>query len=244
MVLPINEHATATHLQFARDGVWEEALELDLHEHKKSKKLRAWLEETTTPDIAVEIFFKQNHPDREHFHGIGKQFFGMRLSSMPREEQLILCPALLEYFNSHGRHTWRAFRDNFDLLKQFNFLQGMPSFIEMGAIGAWQSHGPVKFWQPDTKISVQDAFSRARVNNGHYNLVEKPVAIEVAFEEPIPHWSGTIISARGKDTQKHHIKKRMPEDVCGAIDEHIRSLAPIPPVAEFKPPGSRPIPTG
>lgn len=106
-------------LQFASNGVWEEALRLDLPASKTA--LEAWLE-TASDDVALELFSGE------------AEFIGLRLKPFRHEAEI------LRFCDNPDINSLRE-------IFSAELFSGKPDYAEIGVVNAWQSLGSKIIWQ-------------------------------------------------------------------------------------------------
>ena len=174
----------ASHLQFAADGAWEKALVCP-----RAADLAAWLK-GKSPDVALEIFLKAP---------VGPaRFVGVRLASLPSTERARVCVAAAAKFAAMQEQqapevlAWLR-----NLLRLPSLFRTAPAYCELGVVDAWKSNDPVRFWSPAFGASAMLAFDEMLVTEPRFTgSFANPLAIEVAFEAPLPHWLGFVVSTQ------------------------------------------------
>jgi hypothetical protein len=111
-------------LQFASNGVWEEALRLDLPASKSI--LQTWLK-TASEDVALELFSDE------------AAFIGLRLKPFQHEAEVLR-------FCDHP--SMQSLREIFSA----ELFQGKPDSAEIGVVNAWQSLGSKIIWRQGEKF--------------------------------------------------------------------------------------------
>jgi hypothetical protein len=204
----------AQRLQLAANGEWEKALVLS-HGAPQLDEMIAWLD-SAPADIAWEVFLAGD-ADLE-------QFFGIRLAGLSKAEQQRFCTDALRFFDSRGRRTGQDFlafaRDMFAAPQ---LLNGQPSFLEMGVVNAWRSMGPVRFASTPCAVVAYEGLQLALAAHPHYSEAHaNPIAIELAFNSPFPHWLGVVVSRSQADG--HRIDIEAASTLCRAVDAQQASL--------------------
>lgn len=147
-------------LQFASNGIWEEALRLETPIATIS--LKDWLK-TAADDIAVELFFGE------------AAFIGVRLKPFQHESELMrLC----------ANPSITSLREIFGT----ELFCGEPTFAELGVVNAWQSLGTKIIWRQGENVPNR--------NNLEIWIRPKPIAIEFAYSQPLPHWRAYPVSVQ------------------------------------------------
>ena len=182
---------TARFIQFAEDGNWQRAQIFT--QADDSTALKTWLSQSPTHKIALEIFF-------EDAAGQGR-FFGMRLANVAKRREL--CLSALAYFGVPEQRSLQDFlRDVHSPFVGYPFMRDKPEMLELGVVHDWRSYGPVKFWKKTDTQSPEAGLRTALGGHTHYRdqLFDQPLAIELAYQLPIPHWLSVVISKpyRGK----------------------------------------------
>jgi hypothetical protein len=173
-----------SHLQFASDGAWEKALVCP-----GPGELTAWLEAAPS-DVAFEIFMEASV-------GLAR-FAGIRLASLPSSECSRICTDAIADFSAMRKEEAPAILSWLRRLVRLEQLfRELPAYCEIGVVDAWRSSGPVRFWTAMSGISPSRAFRELREREPRLMAsFVNPVAIELAFEKPLPHWLGFIVSVQ------------------------------------------------
>ena len=171
--------------------------------------MKAWLDSTPT-DIAWEVFLAD---------GAGlEQFFGIRLAGLSKAEQQRFCVDALRFFDSHGRRTGQDFLEFArDMLAAPQLLNEQPSFLELGIVNAWRSMGPVRLASAPRASMACEELQQALAAHPHYSEIRaNPIAIELAFDSPLPHWLGVVVSR--PHAGGHRIDIEAASALCRAVD--------------------------
>ncbi len=181
---------TARSVQFVEDGNWKRAQVF--HYAHEAAALKNWLH-LASNKIALEIAFEDET-------GQGA-FFGVRLAGITKRREM--CLQVLEYFGEPGKRSIQDFlRDVHSPFVGFPFMRDQPELLELGVVHEWRAFNPVKFWKKDSKQEPETGLKTALGAYTHYRdqLFEQPLAIELAYQLPVPHWLSIIISKnyRGK----------------------------------------------
>jgi len=178
-------------------------------------EMRAWLDSAPT-DIAWEVFLADGTgPD---------QFFGIRLAGLSKAEQQRFCVDALRFFDSPGCRNGQDFlKFACDMLAAPQLLNEQPSFLELGVVNAWRSMGPVRLaFAPRASMACEE-LQQALAAHPHYSEIRaNPIAIELAFDSPLPHWLGVVISR--PHAGGYQIDIDTASTLCRAIDAK-RSVA-------------------
>lgn len=177
--------------------------------------MMAWLDSAPT-DIAWEVFLAD---------GAGlDQFFGIRLAGLSKAEQQRFCVDALRFFDSPGRRNGQDFLELArDLLAAPQLLNEQPSFLELGVVNAWRSMGPVRLASAPRASMACEELQQALAAHPHYSEIRaNPIAIELAFDSPLPHWLGVVVSC--PYAGGHRLDIEAASALCRAVDAQ-RSVA-------------------
>jgi hypothetical protein len=177
--------------------------------------MNAWLDSAPT-DIGWEVFLAD---------GAGSdQFFGIRLAGLSKAEQQRFCVGALRFFDSRGRRSGQDFLEFArNMLAAPQLLNGQPSFLELGIVNAWRSMGPVRFESAPGAPMACEKLQQALAAHPHYSEIRaNPIAIELAFDSPLPHWLGVVVSCA--HASGHRIDIEAAAALCRAVDAQ-RSVA-------------------
>jgi hypothetical protein len=204
----------ARRLQLAANGEWEKALVLS-HGAPQLDEMIAWLD-SAPADIAWEVFLADDAGP--------EQFFGIRLAGLSQAEQQRFCIEALRFFDSCGRRSGQDFLAFArDLFAAPQLLNGQPSFLEMGFVNAWRSMGPVRLESAPRASMACEELQQALAAHPHYSEIRaNPIAIELAFDAPLPHWLGVVVSR--PHAGGHRIDIEAASALCRAVDAR-RSVA-------------------
>jgi hypothetical protein len=177
-----------SHLQWAVNGRWEEAMRLHSREVPPSERaIGSWMGRST--DFALEIFFT----------GIGglPQFVGVRwldrttqqVTDIVRKAHRALQEASS---NAAAPEVLSAFEDALDV----RFVRSAPAFLELGVNNLWKSVGSLLLWQQGQSVPSRDRLIREVTERAPQLLLDHPNAImlEVGYASPQPHWLGLCVS--------------------------------------------------
>ena len=169
----------------------------------------AWLD-SAPADIAWEAFLADDA-------GL-EQFFGIRLAGLSKTEQQQFCIDALRFFDSCGRRTGQDFLEFArGMLAAPQLLNGQPSFLELGVVNAWRSMGPVRFASTPCAAVAHEGLQLALAAHPRYSEAHAtPIAIELAFNAPLPHWLGVVVSRPQPDG--HRIDIEAASTLCRAVE--------------------------
>jgi hypothetical protein len=158
----------AQYLQFAANGIWEDALRLEIPVNKAV--LSDWLA-TASDDVALEVFSGE------------AAFIGLRLKPFQHLSQLLhLC-------DNPSIETIRT------IFAAPQLFRGKPDFAELGVVNAWKSVGAVKLWQQGKTIPTLESLEKLLENSILWTQA-KPLALEFAYIKPLPHWRAVPVSEK------------------------------------------------
>lgn len=179
------ETGPVVRLQFASDGRWEDALHVT-RDASDEFEVRRWLAGASR-NLAVEAFF----PVTE-----GLAFVGARLATLSRELQHEIVHTLVSDFAIHPEMPVGTWVETMEALVGGSLFRTEPVFLELGKVNAWRSFGSVIFWpEPAGTQTPIDCFNNAVAANPRFlEPSELPMAIEMGFEETLPHWYGHPVS--------------------------------------------------
>ena len=182
---------TAREIQFVENSDWKRARKFT--DASDNAQLKAWLARAVTFKIALEICFEDDAGQLV--------FFGIRLFNLTKRREI--CMQALEYFGEPEKRNIQDFlRDPHSPFVGFPFMRDQPELLELGVVHDWRSLGPVKFWKKNDTQSPEQGLRTALGAHTHYRdqLFEQPLAIELAYQLPIPHWLTVVtsINQRGK----------------------------------------------
>lgn len=181
-------------LQFATDGAWEHALILRAGEAEAAARFVRWLP-ATEREYAVEAFFDAPQPT-----GAVACFWGVRFAHPSRA----VTDAMREMTDAlaSGEYPLRDARRTLERAAGGAFFASSPAFGELGQLNNWAPFGPLRFFsRGDAPVSaVCDALAAALAANPRFLApTELPVALEIAWTHPVPHWFGFVVSETRED---------------------------------------------
>jgi|GEM_PF-3814310 len=187
----------ASGIQLAVDGSWESAWLLRHGNTIPSvDDIAAWLPDTPH-NVAFEVFFPQ-YPS-------GEAFLGIRLTGSQRLAQAQILYTIIQ---AVLRRTWTTFdtlMENIQtVLPAFATVPALtasPDALDIGVVNAWRSIGPCRIWKRDEPdISTEQLQERLSRHPVLLHPQPKPLALEVAFCQPLEHWLGLEVSVvQGSD---------------------------------------------
>jgi hypothetical protein len=158
------------YLQFAKNGVWEEALKLEIPASKTI--LSDWLA-SASEDVALEIFFGE------------ASFVGLRLKPFHHEEELLhFCE------NPSIQHLHEIFAAP-------DLFLGKPYFAELGVVNAWKSIGAKILWRQGEAIPTIENVAELLADSPLW-LQSKPLALELSYTKPLGHWRAVPVSQKSE----------------------------------------------
>jgi hypothetical protein len=158
------------YLQFAKNGVWEEALKLEMPASKTL--LSDWLT-SASEDIALEIFFEE------------ASFVGLRLKPFHHQEEL------MRFCENPSIESLR------EIFAAPNLFLGTPDFAELGVVNAWQSVGSKIVWRQGESIPTLKKLEELLANSPLWTQ-SKPLALELAYTKPLSHWTAVPVSEKSE----------------------------------------------
>jgi hypothetical protein len=178
-----------THLQYAVDGCWEEAVSLVSDQPPPSfQAVRCWVGKST--DFALEIFFKD--PD-----GLSN-FVGVRWKGKSAAQVAELVQTAHATLASANPHKPDEALAAFDAALGTNLLRSSPAFLEIGVNNLWKSVGSLVVWRPGRPVPAKDELDSNLRLHAPQLLLQQPnaVMLEIGYVEPQPHWLGLCVSRR------------------------------------------------
>lgn len=178
-------------VQFARRGKWEEALVVDRSDGDPACTFLRWVS-SGQGEFAAEFFGRCAG---------GAAFWGMRFA----EAEMDRCVALAEILKCALRAD-RAMADCVERAGRMAggaLFAGEPDYLELGMLNAWQTFGPLSFWNKGSARGMSESFERclpAEARFGHPTAA--PIALEAAYAAPVPHWLGFPVSQRADDGER------------------------------------------
>ncbi len=166
--------------QFAEDGKWEDATELNFCDENPI------LEKNRSQDTAIEFFLSNKNNDI--------CFIGFRLAqySFVKQNQIISdCLTNLK--------TKQSFEDVRSTIGKVinidNFVSSSPDFLEIGAEGFWKTYGSQIVWRAnDIKpLDIKDIKTKAPQLLDSF---KRPMMMEVAWKKPMSTWLALQVSDR------------------------------------------------
>jgi hypothetical protein len=165
-----------TLVQFAKQGVWEEAWSFPASDCPDSTQLRRYL--GMAKEVAIEVFF-------------GSAFIGIRLNAEP-SEMVRQAEAILECL--------RNVRNGADYISGMRDLGCMSegatsvAYAEIGAVNAWRSVGAVRLPDPQDTLTQLDTQWPLLQQSAVGRDMLHPKALEFAFPTPTQHWIALPVS--------------------------------------------------
>jgi hypothetical protein len=177
------------YLQFAKNGIWEEALKLEI---PASKMLLSDWFTSASDDVALEIFFGE------------ASFAGLRLKPFQHQAELMrFC----------DNPSIEAMRDIFAAPELF---RGKPEFAELGVVNAWKSIGAKLLWRQGEAIPSQEVLAAMLKDSSLWSQA-KPIALELGYTKPFPHWRAVPVSQKNESGYRLNLV-RLHEALSHEID--------------------------
>lgn len=177
-----------THLQFAFDGVWEEAVAIQPGVDIPSKKELACLA-AYKQNFALEVFFRGT---------LGElSFVGIRWLDKTLDELYALIKAAqraLERVQNSTDST--ATLDAFDDALQLKLFDCPVAFLELGVNNLWKSTGSCTLWTDGDPFPTHEQMRSTLTRWAPHLLRVQPneLMLEIAFDTPTEHWIGLCVS--------------------------------------------------
>lgn len=190
----ITSKVLISHWQIAEDGSWEQAQEMPVNPSPKNlQDMLSWVK-SANEDIAIEAFFGNKFS--ENFC-----FFGLRISSLTKEEQTqfiqdlvekIIPSDTFETFDSKLRTTLAKFIAETSV---FPLLSRSPDFLELGAEGFWSSYGSCIVWEKGNSVPK----SIEHIQTDAPQLLKpfkRAIIMEHSWRHPVPMWFAVPVSRK------------------------------------------------
>jgi len=188
---PFLEHlGKVSHLQYAANGQWEQAIALHVTDEPPSERVIAsWLGHRT--DFALEVFFANEEGQ--------SQFLGIRWRDLPvpRVAAIVRCShRVLQSLT--GSTDAPAAVAAFEQALGIRLMGTPPDFLEVGVSNLWKSIGSVVIWRQGEAIPTRNQLLDRITERAPQLLLEHPnaVMLEIGYALPQPHWLGLYASRR------------------------------------------------
>lgn len=177
-----------TLVQFAQNGAWENALAL--RPSDGAGRFLVWAGESGG-ELAVEIFSSSIERDDDCFVGV-------RFEDTSPERLAALADLVARF--SQGDLPFPCAIETLGEIAGGALFVGEPDFLELGMFNYWKPFGPRRFWSRGDEGNKTDALDAVLSANPRYTEpTQRPIALEIAYAEPAPHWAGFLVSCLGED---------------------------------------------
>ncbi len=212
----------AARMQLALDGEWERAWRLNPDRETPARyDLKRWLDRSSS--FAFEVFFEDI--------GFGEFFAGVRPEGFDADRSATLTRSILANLRAHP-----SFEDTIRLLRDSvsrALFADTCDFVALGQVDAWRSTRAYRLWSKGEGRPSPKALWRRLERSApqHVRPQQGPVAAEIAFVKPCPHWLGIPVSGGGGGLDWRLLSKivalaasRAPSSVAAAGSE--RAIPP------------------
>lgn len=176
-----------TLLQLTMDGAWENAQAL--RPGNDGRRFLAWAGEGGG-ELAIEAFSCIAADD--------DCLVGARFEKTPPKTTRALVDFVARF--SRGDLPFERAIEILGAIAGGPLFRGESQFMELGMFNNWKPFGPLRFWNCDDAGDKTVALDAALAATPRYLEPTKlPIALEIAFTAPLPHWAGFIVSRRADD---------------------------------------------
>ncbi len=178
---------TTTLLQLTIDGAWENALAL--RPGNDARRFLAWAGEGGG-ELAIEAF--------SCIEGDDDCFIGARFDKTPPRTTRALVDFVARF--SRGDLPFERAIGMLGEIAGGALFRGELQFLELGMFNNWKPFGPLRFWNRGNAEGGSAALDAALAATPRYLEPTKlPIALEIAFANPLLHWAGFIVSRQEGD---------------------------------------------
>ncbi len=177
-----------SHLQYAVNGNWEQAVPLYVTDEPPSEPaIASWLGHST--GFALEVLFAN---DAGVFHFLGIRWQDLSVPQL----SAILRTSHRELQRMTGSADAPATVAAFEQALGIRLLGTPPAFLEVGVSNLWKSIGSLVIWRQGEPIPTSNQLLARITDRAPHLLLEhpNPVMLEIGYASPQPHWLGLCVS--------------------------------------------------